>query len=174
MMLRILLHVLFIIFLFHQLNAQETATKNRKYKTWVKKTDSKSRLVGVLYQVEDTKLLISNSFEHEVYDLNQFEYQDVYAYEIEKIKLRRKGSIGRGILIGVASGFVTGAIIGFVNGDEPCHPTCFIGGSAEDLGLIGGVVGAVVGSLKISIPINGSESKFRYNLPGLKSYAYQK
>jgi len=42
------------------------------------------------------------------------------------------------------------------------------------LGLIGGVVGAVVGSLKISIPINGSESKFRYNLPGLKSYAYQK
>jgi len=54
MKLKIFIHVLFIIFLVGHANAQEKAKKNRMYKTWVKKTDSKSRLVGVLYQVEDT------------------------------------------------------------------------------------------------------------------------
>jgi len=42
------------------------------------------------------------------------------------------------------------------------------------LGMLGGIVGAVLGSLKIKIPINGSLSKYRTNLPRLKKYAYQK
>ena len=119
-MLRILIHVLFIIFLVMHANAQEKATKKHMYKAWVKKTDRSSRLIGALYEVQDTKLLISNSLKLKDYDLNQFEYQDVYAHEIEKIKLRRKGKVGRGILMGAAFGLVTGAIIGkFVDSDDP-------------------------------------------------------
>jgi len=146
MMLRIFIQVLFIVFLVKHANAQETATKNRKYKTWIKKTD-KTRLIGRLYDVEDTKLRISNSFKAES---SQFNYIDVYAYEIEKIKLRRKGSIGRGILFGVAFGLVTGAIIGkFVDTDDsPCSPpppfvpSTIFSGINSILGLYGLGIGA--------------------------------
>ncbi len=190
MMSRIIIHALFIIFLVGQVNAQETATKNRKYKTWIKKTD-KTRLIGRLYDVEDTKLGISNSFKAES---SQFNYIDVYAYEIEKIKVRRKGQVALGALIGLAAGFTIGAITGFMEGDTPPDPPCqgwgcyngvidLVPESADGkallygslYGLLGAGIGAIVGgAIKIKIPINGSESKFRANLPRLKSYAYQK
>lgn len=91
--------------------AQEKHKKKRLYKAWVKKTNRKTRLVGTLYQVEDNKLVIASRFKLNHYNLNQFDYQDVYAHEIEKIKLRRKGELGRGVLIGVVSGLLTGAIV---------------------------------------------------------------
>jgi len=209
-------------------NAQEKATKKHMYKAWVKKTDRSSRLIGALYEVQDTKLLISNSFKAES---SQFNYIDVYAYEIEKIKVRRKGQVALGALIGLAVGFTT--FIGLADGDDPpCTPpptfvssaTVFAGyggisrfidsggldgyGGGADVvrniymqkqnylydlcetsrqtngekalqygftgGLAAGIVGALLGSLKIKIPINGSESKYRANLPRLKKYAYQK
>ena len=171
MMLRIIIHVLFIIFLVKHANAQETATKNRKYTTWIKKTD-KTRLIGRLYDVEDTKLRISNSFKAES---SQFEYQDVYAHEIEKIKLRKEDQKKLGILIGLVTGFTIGYLTGKRGGD-------FFFGEAEKqvvsgilAGGFGAGMGAIVGgAIKIKIPINGSESKFRANLPGLKKYAYQR
>jgi len=39
--------------------------------------------------------------------------------------------------------------------------------------MAGSVVGAVVGSLKIKIPINGSSEKFKANKLRLKGYAYR-
>jgi len=195
----IVLNVLVIITLgmAGTVHAQETTKKIRLYKSWVKKTDSKTRLVGILYQVEDNKLRISHSFNQEIYDLNQFHYQDVYAHEINEVKLRRKGGIGRGVLIGFVSGFATGALIGLVSGnDPPCaHPPRNSGfggalgyafcegfrmtaaekaiGGGISLGLLGGIVGAVVGSLKIKIPINGSQEKFKANTIRLKGYSYR-
>lgn len=164
----VVLNVLLIITLgmTGTIHAQKTSKKNRLYKTWVKKTDSKTRLVGILYQVEDNKLQISNSFEQKAYDLNQFDYQDVYAHEIEKIKLRRKGNIGRGALTGIVSGFVTGALI--VGSAEELP---LLGGIL--LGMAGGIVGAVLGSLQIRIPINGSQQNFNANKVRLQGYSFQ-
>jgi len=96
--------LIFILGIAGTVYAQKTSPKNRLYKTWIRKTNSKARLVGTLYQVEDNKLLISSSFEPDDYDLGQLDYQDVYAYEIEYLKLRRTGSIGRGVAIGILSG----------------------------------------------------------------------
>jgi len=169
MMLRIFIHVLFIIFLVGHAKAQEKATKNRKYKTWIKKTD-KTRLIGRLYDVEDTKLRISG-FKAES---SQFNYIDIYAHEIEKIKLRRKGQVALGALIGLAAGFTIGYLTAKNNNyfDEDSVDLAF----GFFIGLTSGAgIGAIMGgAIKIKIPINGSESKYRANLPRLKSYAYQK
>ena len=164
-MLRIFIQVLFIVFLVKHANAQETATKNRKYKTWIKKTD-KTRLIGRLYDVEDTKLRISNSFKAES---SQFNYIDIYAHEIEKIKLKRKGQVALGALIGLATGFTIGYFTAKYNSIEPYLAVGFL------IGLPSAGIGAIMGgAIKIKIPINGSESKYRANLPRLKKYAYQK
>ena len=70
-------------------HAQENHKKH-PYKAWVKKTNGKSRLVGALYQVADNKLVIANDFKFNNYNLNQFDYQDVYAHEIESRIQRKK------------------------------------------------------------------------------------
>jgi len=180
--------LIFILGIAGTVYAQKTSPKNRLYKTWIKKTNSKTRLVGVLYQVEDGKLQISE---------NNFDHQVIYAHEIDKIKLRRQGSIGRGVMIGILSGFATGVLIGLMSGnDPPCarpprnsgfggalgYAVCssFRMSAAEkalgagvSLGLVGGIVGAVVGSLQIKIPINGSSEKFKANKIRLKGYSYK-
>ncbi len=194
---KVLTMVLVMFFLVASINAQQKTSKKRMYYTTVVKSD-KTRLHGLLYQVEDTKVqlipvpLNFKLIKAEPYNPDQFNYQDVYAYEIEQIKLKRRGKLAKSTLIGLAVGFTTGFIIGMADGDEPPDPPCqgwcfsltpdFTPETAEGkgalygtgLGLLGAAVGAIVGSMKLKIPINGSVDQFKANQPRLKKYAYQR
>jgi len=157
--------------------AQQSTIKPSIYKAWTSNIDRK--LVGALYEVTDTGLKISNSMDFDNYATGDFQYVDIYARDIETIKLRKKGKIGRGILIGALSGFATGALIGLISGDDDCESEvglasafCHIFATTAEqkaisngvfLGVTGGLIGAVVGSIKIKIPINGAPEKFKAN-----------
>ena len=187
--------VLVMYFTVASIPAQQKTSKKRISYTTIEKSDQ-TKVHGILYQVEDTKVqLISsplnlNLIKAESHDPDQYDYQDVYAYEIEQIKLKRKGKLARSTLIGLGVGFTTGFIIGLLEGDDPPDPPCqgwcfnlsFTPETAEGkgafygtgLGLLGAGIGAIVGSIKLKIPINGSTKQFKASQSHLKKYAYQR
>ena len=177
MMLRILIHVLLIIFLFQHTNAQERATKKRLYEIWVTKTDG-TKLTGLLNDVDDTKLLM---------DEIQFGYIDVYAHEIDKIQFRNLYQSRIGMVIGALAGLSVGIAIGSSQGtSSDCQGFSCIGsgiGDAQDamsnaflygigLGAVGAGAGAALGSIKINIPINGSADQFKANKARISKYLF--
>ncbi|WP_162055077.1 hypothetical protein [Pontibacter pamirensis] len=97
---------------------------------------------------------------------------------IEEIRFRSKGSPGRGALFGGLIGIATGAIIGFADGDDE---GTFLAFSAEDKALMGSTllllpgvgIGAVVGSGKKKVYIQGKPEVYQRARGSLQQYALQ-
>lgn len=88
---------------------------------------------------------------------------------IETIKIRKKHNINKGALIGMATGFVAGAVIGTFLVFDNAVAGLWVG--SWGLGL-GAAVGAAIGSVKISIPIHGDQAKFNEKRKKLMTYAF--
>ena len=148
---------------------KDTLQKKKIYKAWISVSGEKGKK-GILYQVKDSSLLLSDSKHKKDYYTGSFKTTAFDANSIDKIKLRRMRNINRGAFIGMAVGFAAGAITGAVLGHS--------GGTAGaalwvgSWGLAAGaIVGASIGSIKISIPVTGSQEKFEKNKQKLMSYA---
>ena len=96
-------------------------------------------------------------------NLNTIAYQN-----IKEVTMKRKGRVGRGILIGSVSGFLAGAVIGAVT-YKPCNGEFCLdpgpGGQAIGVGFLGaiggGIVGGIVGAgIKKTWPIGGKKNRF--------------
>lgn len=105
---------------------------------------------GFIATMNDTAIFMSErkfAMTFENLDMSQLEK---FSYtELNKVKLRPSGRIGRGALIGAVSGLLTGAIVGYCSTSATPPKTSFLNpvitrGQAT---LIGAVVGAGVGSL---------------------------
>ena len=171
----------------HQLNT-------RPYQVWVDRTGG-TMVTGILNQVAQDHIQIIPGFYSDQVKSLDTPHLNIPSQEIQQLRLRRKGRVGRGILLGAAAGVITGVIIGLASGDDPdCEydpnslflPVHFVGAFCEatsmtagqkailagtGLGLAGGLVGGIIGSIKIKIPINGSQNIFEANRPRLKGYA---
>ncbi len=160
------------------LYAQKSKSQNKVYKVWVSKVDNSKMSKGILYEVNDESLTII--------DRNSIEIS-VDASNIGLIKIRKKGKIGNGVLIGALTGFATGGIIGLVSGDEPDKTVdggwlfgtyTVKGEQASDkallygvsLAFVGGGAGAILASKKNIISINGDINNNKNILDILKSY----
>jgi hypothetical protein len=92
--------------------------------------------------------------------------------DISWVSLKRKGGVGRGMLLGVLGGAAIGAIVGAASGDDTdspghwCIPCLSAGEKAATggvlLGIAGGLVGGMVGSLlaQQTFRIKGKKEKF--------------
>ena len=106
-----LVTLLSILLLFSTgLYAQKSKNKNKAYKVWVSKVDKSKIIKGLLIDVNDESLKIIDKHSIEI---------SIDASNIKTIKIRKKGKIGNGVLIGALTGLVTGGLIGLVSGDEP-------------------------------------------------------
>jgi len=116
-----------------------------------------------------------------MYLADRFETIKLHINDIETVKIRRKGRIGRGVLFGALGGFALGGIIGLASGDDDPN-NCFFCLSAGDKALLAGIplsivgagLGALIGSLKVKIPINGNISNFNRNKSKLRKYTFKK
>lgn len=122
------------------------------------------------------------------------EISKINARSIDVVKLSKKGAVGQGILIGAISGLVVGGLIDLIyystwKNQEPGKASNFGDGLVKEVkrrpgyfaiqaSLIGiacigtGIgVGAAVGSVKITIPVNGSQEQFNRNKLLLKKYS---
>jgi hypothetical protein len=139
------------------------------HKIWVTPRNNTSRLIGYLSEVGDSLIIVSSHLNQSGFteDLQSIDFQN-----IETIKFRKKGKVGNSILIGALSGVAIGAIVGFASGDDNCSGGLFSSlfcYTKEQKAVLGGVslllpgvlIGAVAGSIKIEIPINGDYQTFK-------------
>jgi hypothetical protein len=173
--------ILAIIFLFtfNLPFAQTTKNKIKIHKVWVSKIDNSKTIKGILIQANEESLKVLGRREREILvDIRQ----------IDKIKIRRKGKVGNGILVGATTGFVAGGLIGLISGDEPDETVdggwlfgtyTAHGTSAESkaylwgfsLAVAGSGVGAIIGSKKVKIEIKGDLRNYNKYMELLRGYS---
>ena len=176
---------LIVLCSLNSLYAQDTIQKIKIHRTWISLKSEPFKIKGVLYEIKDSSILVSRSVVIQDYSTDRFEIAKLNIKNIETIKTRRKNSIGNGVLIGVVSGFVVGGLMGLIDGDDPpCTPGSWFcwritaGQKALMMGVplavCGAGIGALIGSVKVVIPINGSISNYNRNKNKLRKYSIKK
>jgi hypothetical protein len=145
--------------------------KDYAYKTWISNNQDQSKLKGFLYEKNDSSIIIREGFKN-FKDINPqeftyddmmnlpLEYSSIPFSNIDVMKARRKGRVGRGVFIGALTGLAIGGLIGVISGDDPpdTYMALTAGEKALMLGMpmaaIGAGVGGLLGSFKVTIPLN--------------------
>jgi hypothetical protein len=165
--------------------------ERKVYSIWLKQANSNARIKGLLYDVKDSAVLVAPRMSRQLLAEANFQNLEIEYDQIQTMKLRRKGNPGRWFGIGFVAGFAAGMIRGYIEGDDPpCTPASYVGlfgfpslchqRTAMDKGLsygvgyalLGGIIGPIIGSFKIKIPLNGSKQKFRAEFNRLEKYSY--
>ncbi len=151
--------------------AQESKTeiKPKEYITWV--YSGKEKTKGFLLDTQDSYLTISDLAYGKNNQIIRFESAD-----LDRLKFRRKGNIGRGLIYGGVGGALIGIVIGVASGDD--NPNDFISFSAQDKAVIlgaffaipGTIIGGIIGSKKIKIPIRNKEQNYARQRALIKKY----
>ncbi len=142
--------------------------KNRIYAVWVNGSIFKKRY---LWNLTDSTITLGTNPKRPRTGL--------VTYPIEEVKwlnVRRE----KNVLLGAGIGFVTGAAIGYAEGDDRCNPGswCLFELTAGQKGLfvamlgapVGAMVGGVLGSIRTKIPINGSRNTLAQQRKALEQY----
>jgi len=92
---------------------------------------------GWLYGFTDSAMLLSSNRLVQPYS-----YRDM-----ARIELHRKGVVWKSTLAGLGIGLATGALLGFISGDDPKEQWFALtaGEKAVAAGLLGGTVGSLIG-----------------------------
>ena len=175
---KIIAYVLFFLpFIFTGLQAQETTTKIKKYRTWVFTDGGTGKIKGTLYEIRDSSVVMSQTIViHKEAERIQADSHIISYDHIDVIKVRRQGQVGRWAGFGSVMGLVVGGMAGFISGDDP--PGLFSMtaeekalGAGIPLAILGGITGAAFGSKRIKIPINGNFSTFNSAKSKLNDYS---
>lgn len=178
---------------FNQLMAQDTILSapdtNQKvviYRTWITLKVEPYRVQGVLYELQDSAIKVSDSYDVMDYLAGNFTVTEYPVKNIEDISIRRKNNPGRGLLIGWGTGFVFGFTVGMLSleDDPPCGQWDFFCtkytkedkalGAAFLSSVAGMGIGAIAGSIKMIYPINGNLEDYFINKYELEKYSILK
>ena len=171
--------VLFLFVVHSDWAQNDTLSPKRLYKIWVKKPEFNNKIKAVLFDVNDSSITLSDAgnkrdYKHGKYNLSVFPTP-----ELDMVKIRRNKNMNRCALIGTGTGFVLfGVLITslYPSTSDDSHQRTednlitFVSAGAWGA-LFGAVTGAIIGSCKLKIPINGSQGKFNYQKEKLKSYS---
>lgn len=150
-------------------NALQTKQK-QYYKTWINTMDQSSKINGYLIEAGDSLTLISS--------LSDNTRISIPVSNIQKIKFRAKGKLGRTVLFGALAGFMVGGVIG-LSREEEDYSNCYLfcttrsekaWGAAWAGTQLGALLGGIIGIFKIKFPINGdvnypTKNLMKYKLP---------
>jgi len=158
--------LLFLLYSADVLNAQDSLSKKRiNPHFWYMLYNETHRISGKLYDVKDSFIIISNSGRLSDYQKTIFESKQININSIRTIWYWDRSNFHLSILLGALSGFVIGAIVGLQEEDDPSGIIAFTSGEKAigDMVLgtaIGFGAGALIGSIKVRIPINGVGSNY--------------
>lgn len=155
------LTVLFVlVFSCFHLFGQGIPDTFKIYQVWIKPLDNSATIKGVLYALNDSSIFISNSLLKKDYCSGNYWAKPILVKNVKTLKVRRKGSVGKGALTGILSGAITGIIVGFAAGDDP--PGLFSYDASQKatwagigFAIIGVSVGAGIGSSSKNFQIEG-------------------
>lgn len=171
--------VLIFLCSLNSLVAQDNYKKIKIYKIWVALNNQPLVIRGVLYEVKDSSIIVTNSHYKKDYSINNFTRTELNFKEIKKIKISRKGRFLRCILNGTVIGFAFGAFIGLSSKDTGGSSSGFEVFSDEEMVfMLGGVwaaqgmiIGALIGSSKVKAPVYGDYHNFEANKYKLRNYS---
>ena len=152
--------------------AQDYGKKSNKYKTWITLTEEPFEVNGILYELRDSTLLMSNYKTYAEFIVDESPTIELNIGNIELIETRKRSRLGTGILIGTASGFALGGLIGLARGDDSdssAGEKAIKGGIS--LAIPGALIGMLVGSIKVSFPIDGSLANYKNKKKELRKYS---
>lgn len=147
----------------------DTMHIHKAYRAWVVPLGKGHVVEGLLYEVRDSSVVISNSLLKSDYYSGTFSSTEVPVNNIKKIQLRKKGAQGTGLLIGGVAGAAIGILIGLLqntNEGNDFEKESQKGGMVVFPILLTGIglsIGGTVGAVKIPYPVKGSQEKFDFN-----------
>ena len=146
------------------LQAQNTSNKIKPHKIWITQLDG-SKVSGILYAADEGFVKIAQNNSLDVSNLTS-----INSEQIDFVKIRRKGKIGRGAWIGGVSGASFGVILGLATVDDGWEGLVATG-EGIFFGAIGTGIGAGIGAIKKKIQINGNIEVYKSHLLEIQSYS---
>lgn len=133
----------------------------KPYRAWLFSKTDRLRLIGggEFYRLSEDSVTLVKPYKTSM-QINSYAVQN-----IDRIGLRRKGNIGKGIIIGAVTGLLAGIATGYAWGDGPVGLVELKAGEKAALcGVFmaeaGGFIGAAIGAKKIRIPIDRQKDKY--------------
>ena len=150
-----------------EINAQSKTKKVKTYKIWITMMD-KSKEKGILYAADEAYIKISKTNALDASNLTVIDAQN-----IDQIKIRKKGKVGTGALIGGLSGVGLSVLAG-VSADTDGFF------SQEETAMLTGIlfvplgtgIGAAIGSSRQNIAVNGNINNYLNWLKAIQSYSF--
>lgn len=139
--------------------------KPKPYDSWIKTTGGLHK--GILYHIQDSTIQLSNTYTNS--------YSSLHFQDINQIQVRRKNSVLRGAIIGGVIGLLPSIVLATEIKDEadllyvPIVMILGAGGLAFGAGI-----GAGVGSIRITIPIERRRENFDRYRSKLNYFALSK
>jgi hypothetical protein len=170
--------IIFFLCLVLSAQSQTDSTGLKKlYRTWIIPNRGYRGLNGILYEIKDSSVMVSNSSLKADYYQGNYKVSEMDVNKIKTVKVRRVGAQGTAILIGGLSGALVGIILGVKQHTN--HGTD-VDEEFQHVGLVfipllftgmGVGIGAAIGGVKITIPIKGNQDQFELEKDKLSSYS---
>lgn len=163
---------LFILCCINSGHSQDLGKDYNKYKVWVTLTDEPFEVNGILYELKDSTLLLSNYKTYDKFIVDNNPTIELHIDKIDLIEARKRNRLSKSIIIGTASGFAIGGLIGLAKGDDADNSAgekAIKGGVS--LAIPGALIGLLVGSVKVSFPIEGSLTNYKSHNKKLQKYS---
>lgn len=165
---------------FATFSQDSTLLKKRYYRATII-TAGNAEIKGWLTDITDTTVSISNLETPFRPGMLTVAAQQPFSFsQIDKLQVKRKNGGARGLAIGLTSGFAAGAIIGLISGDDTSGWFRLSAGEKAmaagiGLGITGGVIGVLVGSLaRKTFIIKGRKEKLQAARVDVLEQAYRK
>jgi hypothetical protein len=122
-----------------------------------------TRAIGVLTLVSDTTIVLIPLRKQGTPILDGKDTLVIRTRDVKHVGIKRKASVGRGILIGLSTGAVVGLVVGLASeGEDSCDGGYCVeleGGATAGGAILGAMTGSIVGGIIGLIPrtfkING-------------------
>jgi hypothetical protein len=141
--------------------AQKTKSNPKVFIARVAMIDD-TRAIGVLTLVSDTTIVLIPLRKKGTPIFDGNDTLVIRTRDVKHVSIKRKASVGRGILIGLSTGAVVGLVVGLASeGEDSCDGGCVeLEGAATAGGAIlgamtGSLVGGIIGAIPRTFKING-------------------
>lgn len=150
---------------------QNTKGNIKVHKVWISMVNSSKIIKGNLYAVDDNAIKI---IDNESFDISNL--QIISPSQVEKISIRRKGKVGKGVWIGGLTGLGIGLVSGLVSSDDSDKWFGYTPGEKAIINSIfttpiGAGIGALIALDKKVIVINGNLESYKLQMHMLRSYS---
>jgi hypothetical protein len=149
-------------------NGQSDSLRQKSYKSWIISYEKPKKHIGILFKTADSSVTILKSNLASIQN-GKAKFETLNTESILKIDIRKRFNVEKGILYGSIASMVLGTITNLVLMNHGYEGPVIIA-NTEFLIIMGISMGALVGSLKIKIPVKGNQKLFEKYQTKLNRY----